>query len=404
MIEIPDPSTRELIYEALRSDNPGALTWYRLTVAGKEYENASVSTESEEDRIGLALTAEIPERLPRSLGGEPVTLDILIAGEEIRRFTGSALRPKSSGPSTQLIANTGGYWLEKIRIGTTYSFTDEEPYFLALRALQSMPYTGQLDIQRVRTPKISRAGEDALSEMDKHSDVMEAVEEEADMTFADTYHNGCRGSKVLRDYEQASPVWTFYVGEDLDGEDFEFDEASSEYSEIVCYREVENVGLEILARADIPGSTAPPGAALEIEITAVTNAHEDAQTRLYDALTEEMSPRGEGSAKLPWVHPLLEDGDVIEVVQPLYSFREDVIERRIVAEIVGQTVAMPAKEHELSLRGRIVEERTREPVPIQVESPPPVSEPEEPPIGNTWGELESVTWAEAESVTWGELE
>jgi hypothetical protein len=382
MLEGLSPRQMAAVLEALRSENPGALTDYQLFIGEQEYTgdviSLSVSTDGGADEsspgenmmgqqgsVGISLDAQLSAYLPRSLTGEDVALDLLIADVPIRRFTGRALRPLNGSGGASLIAASAGFFLDKIRLGAVglegYDFVDEEPWVVALTMLNAAPYPrgALIDVERITTPKLRRTADEALTEMDFLADGLDVVSTEADMTFRDTFSGGTRGRKNVHNVEfsGSEAVRVFYVGEDL--EDFEFEEFSDVFSEVVCYSQDEDGDITVLAREDVPDSGAPEGASLPIEITASPEeADEQAQQRLQDALTELKGRRGSGTATLPYTDALLEDGDVLKFVQPLYGFRSPTIVREIVAEVRAQDLDPVSKTHELTLVGEVVSEGT----------------------------------------------
>lgn len=256
---------------------------YVLRVGSREYRASELRWFSE-DGPAVVLEAAIPGGIPLRVKGRPVEVDLVFDQRlTVRGFTGTALRPAKEGYTSRLAAATGGYWLQRKRLGELTSFADERPSDVAYEMLSRCPY-GRFEIPRVREPKFDRTGADSFSRIAALKDVMDAIAEEADLVFLDDSRNfavGYLGAEPLEDPKRIETTWE--VGVHVPRDTFEAALKNEEdYFDVAVYRTQEYeagasttaLDVEILARARVRqllgGVTPPKDATLYIETTDPT--------------------------------------------------------------------------------------------------------------------------------------
>lgn len=265
------------------------------------------------DAEGPAITLDVDVwgRIPEELEGEPVTLEVITEGIAVRQFTGTLLRPQIGKTTSKLQAASSGFWLQKILLLESVSYTGVRPDLVVGDALGRAPYAGPVEVQRVDRPLIVRSGDEAFRLTDALDDVLEAVQEEVPYVFHDTPHDGSEATLAKRLSEGGEPAWTFEVGRDVDAEDFSPERQGDSYFEVIVTRQGEDSAapVEILARVPVPGSKAPPGAVLNIESSDQSaSASASALSTAYDEAHGAAYGRYRASVTVPYIQPFLRRG------------------------------------------------------------------------------------------------
>lgn len=332
MIRHPNASDQAAVEAALRSDNPAAQTEWEFWVGPRNLDARveALSYGREGDSIAAALETELSGALNPKTKGENVTVDIVVAGIPTRRFTGEAHKPTNSGSSSKLLANTAGWWAggeSSVKLGRLRSFTGYSPKRAAEEMLLGLPYRGDVDIEETAQQTFKRGAFEAFLRTDETKDVLDAVTAETMVIFKDHRLNGVRGAVPRPAPLAGDVVWTFVVGRDCDLEAFSYSPETNEYRDVLAYREVDGT-VEDMAYAEIPGSTAPENATYLIPIeTEGPEAYAEARQKVNEATTNLIHGESEWSLDLPWIHVLLEEDDVVEVLEPTED-ETDLILRR----------------------------------------------------------------------------
>lgn len=362
---------RERIEEVLRRGRDASREIdYELIIGDADYTDRIEDIEyGTEDGPGIVLTGSSPLRVPASLEGREIHLRLFVGEVAVTQFRGRMSRPSREDGETSLEAGTGGYWLDKISLDEDLDYDGVDPTVAAYETLAKAPYSAPVIVERAGG-KIRRQDR-TFKRNDQLSDVLESLVEQAGLEPFDTHENGCVCRSPVSLAEPGEVVWTFVVGEDLDPDDgFSYSRTEEEdYSEVIVYREDDDEITE-LARAEVVGSSAPAGAIDWIQLgtdtddedydedTELVEARERASERAYELARGrwevEMSP--------PYIHPLLERGDAVKVLQ---TSIEDVegeeyeVYREWLVLIEGHSGELPAKAGSYEGRAEIVAEERR---------------------------------------------
>jgi hypothetical protein len=314
-----DPRDDDRLREILRGENPGASQEVELLIDGEPYTDQALDWtvgRPESERPGMVLSSSFGGYLPTGLKNRPVTYDVITEGIRIRRFTGHALRPASGRAVSELTAASGGFWLDKTCLDEDVVVAGARPDQVILDALTRSPRYDklQLDVETIETPKISRQGDQKFRRFDYPADMLVAATEEVEVVIADTAYNGSRVRLARGPAEVQEPVWTFYVGRDIDPDDFAPAPASEEYSDVIVYRDVDGVQT-VLASVVVADSEAPPATYYLIESSEEGDDYFLGAWQRASMVAQRLS-RGEREQRVPlaYIHPLLEDGDVVAIV------------------------------------------------------------------------------------------
>lgn len=333
MIRHPNASDQAAVEAALRSDNPAARTEWEFWVGPRNLDARveALSYGREGDSIAVALEAELAGALNPQTKGEDITVDVVVAGVPTRRFTGRAHKPVSSGSSSKLLANTAGWWAggeSSVKLGRLRSFAGYSPKRAAEEMLLRLPYTGDVDVEETAQQTFARGALEAFLRTDETKDVLDAVTDETMVIFKDHRLNGVRGAVPRPAPLSGDVVWTFVVGRDCDPEAFSYSPETNEYRDVLAYRIRVDGTVEDMAYAEIPGSTAPENATYLILIeTEGPEGYVEARQKVNEATTNLVHGESEWSLDLPWIHVLLEEDDVVEVLEPTED-ESDLILRR----------------------------------------------------------------------------
>lgn len=316
---------------ALRGPNPAAVTEHELIVAGTPISEDLVSCDwGREDagRPGVVFRATLEWSPSMDLGREDVILNLLIDGVRVRSFTGKVHRFSAGGDAeaNELIAHTGGYWLDKISMKTDEDYDGERPEDVVRDAvLRNRFYDSRFIF-------VERAGSNLLfgrrgarrfkAWADKLDRPLDAVGREAKYRYIDNVLGGLDARVKKSPAIAGEVVWSYVVGEDFDG--FLPEPLGDEYSEVVALREVDGdlVPLEGMP-IPVPGSKAPPDTPYEIPIS--DDGGDEGAGVLYDEeiwqqanLAASRFALGEASCNfsVDWINPLVFDGSNVAVAQP----------------------------------------------------------------------------------------
>lgn len=316
MIRLPSREDERIVLEALRSENPGALTEWEFW-AGSRLLNGRTESLSygREGGMPVALDATLSGALSPSVKGDKVTVDVIVAGVPVRRFTGRAHKPKTEDFKSQLLANTAGWWagVNSLRAVKFYSgYTARQA---AIENLLSLPYTHTVDVaeSKMLSKDFQRDVDDPFEKTQVRKDVLDAITEETKCVFTDTRLNGVRGRMPRPAPLASEAAWTFRT--DRDTTSFTYSPKAEEYKYVQSYRVLPNGDEEDLSPlTEIPGSEAPEDAIYWILIEDETvGAYTEGRKQVNEAATNLVHGESEGTIVIPWIHVLLEEGDVVAV-------------------------------------------------------------------------------------------
>ena len=355
----------ERIHEILRGPEPGRLTWWQVWVGGEIYAVASCERDAAEGSYGLTLRASVRGMVPEAAVGGDVIYDLVVDGISVRRFTGKLLSavPSRGRALTEVRAASSGGALPDLQLGSRVSWDQAEPSLAVADALGRAGHEGQVRVESVAAPRFTRKDAEAYSALQSPAEVLEAVSSEIPaFEFWDTAFDG-HEAFLRRPLEEAPEPEFAFDARKL--ENFVAERVEPTASWVVVYRrkEILKAGedpYEVLARAPVPGSSAPDDAIERIESTdrtasAILNAHQTARDR-----AAEISERYRMSFTGP-LHPLLERGSYVAV----FLSGEDAAGRYVKTwslYLTGITDALPRKRAAYSGEAR-VSEVAREPVP-----------------------------------------
>lgn len=333
MIRHPNASDQAVVEAALRSDNPAARTEWEFWIGPRNLDARveALSYGREGDSIAVALEAELSGALNPKTKGEDVTVDVVVAGIPTRRFTGRAHKPVSSGSSSKLLSNTAGWWAggeSSVKLGRLRFFAGYSPKRAAEEMLLRLPYTGDVDVEETAQETFARGAVEPFLKTDETKGVLDAVTDETMVVFKDHRLNGVRGAVPRPAPLSGDVVWTFVVGRDCGPDAFSYSPETNEYRDVLAYRIRADGTVEDMAYAEIPGSTAPEGATYLIPIeTEGPEGYAEARQKVNEAATNLVHGESGWSLDLPWIHVLLEEDDVVEVLEPTED-ESDLILRR----------------------------------------------------------------------------
>lgn len=354
-----------------------------LGVTSREDELGAVEAEwgrPDAERPALEFTGMFREIYdPDDLRREVLRVDLIVetalGGFRFRRFTGPIRRVAPSRIGTRIQAASGGYWLDKIRFDETVAFTNVEPSEVVWRCVLLASEAGAYDynyadIEYVPGPKVRREEFLVNTKVDKLARPIAAAVEEGDLFFRDSPYNAPMCHRARGPAEADEVVWTYRVGEDVDEEEWEPETDGDEYDAVLCYRVTPDGQIEYLFDPiKIEGSVAPERASYEINISDESDtSNADAYHLATEAALRLRDGESTTTQTLPWIHPLLVDGDFVAWTQPF-----DTGTRAGTRHWIGQV--NPIKEtSELEQEQSLIMVRRREeydPVPTVLALPQP---------------------------------
>lgn len=344
MIQLASATDQAIVEEALRSANPAALTEWEFWAGSKNLDNRaeSLSYGREGDSTARALDSDLSGALNPGIRGEDVAVDIIVRGVPIRRFTGKAHRPVNSGFRSKLIANTAGWWAtgeSAVKLGRERRFSGYTPKRAAEEQLFRLPYPGDVDVQETTQETFLRGVAEPFEKTEEVGAVLAAVTDETNLVFTDTRLNGVQGRIPKPTALSGSAVWTFRVGQDCDTEAFSYSGEVKEYRDVQAVRTREDGTTEDLTElVEIPGSNAPEGATYYIQIeTEGPEAYTEGIEKVNEAVTNLVHGETPGTLDLPFIHALLEEGDVVEVLEPTEDETDDILRRWLCrVDLIGE--------------------------------------------------------------------
>lgn len=293
--------------------------------------------------------------------GEAV-LSWTVAGIPVTAFTGelSEARYEAATGLSTLKAATGGEALERTELGERVEYGGVNPSTAIHDALlRASGYRqGLVEVDTIETPKFTRQAQDAYSATDFAADIIEGVTGENErVVIYDTATGGARAFLEPNLAAAPEPVWTFEVGVDVRRDDFEDGREDDKYREVIVRRQIEDAPpgtdpWEVLARVEVEGSRAAFGTVMRIDVSdgdlgsAFSQAHDAASAQAYRI--------GGISWKATYVHPLLERGDVVAVVNPGKDERGEYRERWLCVLDRAHCSEMRTKQGEYGGEGRVV--------------------------------------------------
>lgn len=364
MIDLATSSERDRVLRVMNSRNPAAGQDWECWVGPKPLKRSTLDLSFGRDKDGIpqVLDTTLGAPLDKKLRGKTVTLDLVVGGVPITRYTGRALKIKRAGRRrSRLKAVTQGWWLDRKRLEADTAYQNAVPREVALSILGRLEYLGpDVIVADVRTPLFTRQAGEAYRSVDPLRRVLDDVSGETGMVFFDTRLGGHRALVPPPAAYPGDPVATFRLGEDLDEEEtFTYEETDDEWRDVVVWRAKADGSTEDLQRVDIPGSAAPEGVSYQIEVSdssplALANALYEAQT----AATNLIMGMSTGQLVLPYYPALLEEMDAIVVVEPDED-DEDWILRHWLCRIDAINGVLPEKTATLDWTGvTLREERT----------------------------------------------
>jgi len=320
-------SEREVvrINAVLSGPEPGRLTWWRLWVAGSERAFTDLSWDAPADNFGMALRAVVrrPEGFAdRSALGKEVSLEVLVDGIPVERFTGTlsaaVAQRSASGRMTggwEVVAASRGDALEEKELKTRLSFDAAAPSDPVRQALGLAGYTGRISVEPVEAPPFTRKDATGFSATDSPADLLDSVGAEVPAyEFWDVPGDGHEAFLRKAPEDLGEPAFVFDAAR-LEG--FRPAREEPRVAWVGVRRQKENPPAneepwEVLARAPVPGSKADEDTIEWIETSdrsarADANALQTARDR-----AQEISRRTKVSFVGP-EHPLLRRGSPVWV-------------------------------------------------------------------------------------------
>ena len=414
MITLPDREAQGRVLAALSSGNPAAETGWEFSVGGRVMDPRveSLSYGREEGSVAMALDAEIVGALDPKMRGGDAFVDVIVAGVPVRRFTGRAHRPKSAVPVSTLLANTSGHKAGRNWIGRKKTFAGYSPRLAAVETLLSLGYRGAVEVEE--HPKGEWEREQPFLKREKRQQILDALKEECGYVFRDTRLDGVRATRPRPAPLSAAAVWTFRVGRDCAPGAFTYDPAVEEYRYVYAYRLRDDGEDEDLTDlAEVPGQEdTDEDAVYPVEIPDSTPAaYSEGKRAVNEMVTALRHGETNWKLELPWIHVLLEEGDVVVIEEPTDD------ETHLVLRTWLGRVDLIAPEDPSSLTqtlsGKATYRETRVPKALVSPAVPslgvlewPAQKPAPPnaaAAGNTAGELSGTTGGELADTTAGEL-
>lgn len=278
---------------------------YQLKIAGEPQENI-VNLSYEADGPAMVLDCTLPFRLPSTLEGKEVTVDLRLGPGLYRTFTGEALRPE--GKSFQ--AASGSFWDPILDEDTTYS--NAAPRSVAYSVLRIGERYAGIDVPLPETPKFTRVGENEYPWITKVSEVLDALEEEAQLTILDDGRNVARGFLTPSLESPGEPEFSWNSEKHLTSftHSARFQER---YSEVRVYTTLSSGQVIELARAEVDnGPIHPPkGQILPIEVTNSTavDLSQRAREQAYQEAIRRAHAPDEGDMDCVFIDPRIERAD-----------------------------------------------------------------------------------------------
>ncbi len=381
MRTLSDPKAQEDLMAILLSENPAARQTSEFVVGSdfltEDFTELTCGREGED--IARVLEATVAGSIPTGLKGREVRLDLLTGAHSLRMFTGEVVQPVGGRGESSLTCSTAGYWNPSIQLGEARSYVGQSASDMAFSVilLNSRYDKHHINIDPDSSLRINREEDQMFSKVAKIDDVLGAIREEAEVFQRDTFFNGFRQSARRGPAEASEIAWEFIIGRDIDPEEgFERDEVAEEFYDVMAYRATDDGdGIEELERTLVPGSTAPPGATYEIEITDESlDAGVSVWQLVFEAAQRLMLGQYSGGFEIKYVHPLLEDGDTVLLVEPEIE-NGLLVTKRWYATIAANTFSMPEKSHsfevDMTLIGVEREEPSKVPVIEALPNPQP---------------------------------
>ncbi len=325
------PAQKGALDAVLRSRDPAGAMMYHYRLGGVDL--TPYVTEAEWGRQGadqpaITFTGKFKTSLHESLKSERLVVNLEVKTLEgpllFRRFTGEVDEMIVRRGFTTIEAQSGGYWLDKIRFDEDgVSYVDVAPsdiiWDVVTRAAASGVYDlGFTNIETVDSPKVRREEFLTITKVDKLARPLDAAVEEAELFFRDSPYNAPVCSKDRGPAEAQDVMQEYIVGVHIDPEVFEPATTSDEYYDVIAYRTNDAGDIEYLFDPIlIPNSNAPKGVGYEISVSDLSETSvEDAFAQAQKAASRLI--HGESTATLPvaWPHPLMVDGDFISVIEP----------------------------------------------------------------------------------------
>lgn len=333
---ITSPVSREFVENVLKGANPNSFLDYSLRIGDRDYAEerrvrSLIRAEDDSQGVAVVLNTVIAGKLPATIEGARVEMDVRVGDRAVRRFTGEAGEPRPTADgSTEIACYTGGYWLPIVKLNRYTAFTAAtRPEHIALDMLSrtrryDMAY---VEVQELLSPWITRhegswiasrtnaTGTAGYPAFASPADVLVGLANETGYTVRDTAMNGCRVR--LRRGRSGKAEWSFNLGpNELGLEAAEVDQEGP-FSAVVIYRvdALQNPNI-IVGPIPIEGSPAPEDAWLWIE-TSDESAEADlnALQTANDAVDRLSGIKRRATWTSRVIHPYLERGSVVSVVE-----------------------------------------------------------------------------------------
>lgn len=305
-----------------RRDAARNIGW-RLLIGGEDFtRRVKDGGYTTEDGPAIALDIDVAGVVSESLEGEEAVLEWIVDNIPVPAFTGTVTDVIGGALISTVQGATPGEAIERTELGDYLAYGGANPSTVIHDALSRVTgyQQGLVRISPIQRPKFRRQDSDAYSATDFVGDIVEAVQEENPrLVYYDSADGGCDVFIEPNLAHMPEPVWTFEVGVNIKREDFEDGREDDKYRHVIVRRAVVApvAGTDpwvVLARVEVEGSRAPVGTVLRIDVTdddlegAFAQAHEAAQAQAYRI--------GRISWIATYVHPLLERGDVVAVINP----------------------------------------------------------------------------------------
>jgi hypothetical protein len=256
---------------------------------------------------------------PNEIRNEHVYVYLNVADIRITQFSGRVLSVRAGRARTEIVAVTGGYWLDKQRLPGVISYADVGPSEVIADCVKRMTRydLAWMALEEVSGPKFPITDESTFDKRNKLSDPIGIAVSTAELFFTDSVYNAPSLTRDRSAAEATEVLHEYVVGEDIEQDDFLPEILGDEYYSVVATREANGEVEDLFEPVLIPDSVAPVDAVYEITVD------EESSTAIPDAyaLAVEAATRfGMGGAtvsfSVKWIHPLMEDGDFISIVEP----------------------------------------------------------------------------------------
>jgi hypothetical protein len=247
-----NPRMRELVNRTLADPRLAATRVGHVLRIGGVRERAKELTDASGDsEPGIVLEGTLPYPVSPDLVGEPVTVDVMVAGVPMRTFTGTLAYVDTEG---SFRAATAGRHTEEVKLRSRTSYSSSRPSDAAYAAIRPprIPYAG-VQIPRVDTPLFTRTGADSFPATAVVGQVLEAIREESGLWVFDDDANRARGILLPTLDEPGEPAVHWRQGTHFRAGDFTAElEEEGRYESVLVFGDVGDGEILELSKVDVP--------------------------------------------------------------------------------------------------------------------------------------------------------